>query len=155
MRYTNKSKARSESQRPGRTPSLEGILETVLYVDDLKGAEDFYCRVLALKKIFSVPKRQLVFRCGNGFLLVFNPEHTKHNRVHINGRAIPLHGARGAGHMAFRITKKVLKLWRRRLTEAGVAIESEVAWPSGATSIYFRDPAGNSLELATPDMWKR
>lgn len=143
------------SRRPGRTQPLQGILETVLYVDDLETAEDFYCCVLGLKKIFSVPKRQLVFKCGNGFLLLFNPGNTIRNRIHINGSAIPLHGARGAGHMAFRVPKQALKTWRQKLTEAGVGIESEVAWPSGATSVYFRDPSGNSLELATPDMWKR
>jgi len=67
---------------------------------------------------------------------------------------IPLHGARGPGHLAFRAPKRELPAWRRRLSEAGVPIESEVVWPNGARSIYFRDPAGNSLELATPDMWK-
>ena len=44
--------------------------------------------------------------------------------------------------------------WREHLRQQGVAIEAEISWPSGGYSIYFRDPAGNSLELATPQMWK-
>jgi catechol 2,3-dioxygenase-like lactoylglutathione lyase family enzyme len=34
-----------------------------------------------------------------------------------------------------------------------VAIEQEMDWPRGGRSFYFRDPAGNSLELATPKIW--
>jgi predicted enzyme related to lactoylglutathione lyase len=34
-----------------------------------------------------------------------------------------------------------------------VAIEKIVDWPGGGRSLYFRDPAGNSLELATPRIW--
>ena len=42
-----------------------------------------------------------------------------------------------------------IKAWTK-----GVAIESEVSWPNGGHSIYIRDPAGNSLEFATPDIWE-
>ena len=34
-----------------------------------------------------------------------------------------------------------------------MTIEQEVDWPRGGRSFYFRDPAGNSLELATPRIW--
>jgi catechol 2,3-dioxygenase-like lactoylglutathione lyase family enzyme len=39
------------------------------------------------------------------------------------------------------------------MVQHGVEIEAEVTWPSGGQSIYFRDPAGNSVELATPQTW--
>ena len=26
-------------------------------------------------------------------------------------------------------------------------------WPGGGRSIYFRDPAGNCVELVTPGVW--
>jgi catechol 2,3-dioxygenase-like lactoylglutathione lyase family enzyme len=156
MKHAKTSPKRATSAEAAKhAPGLGGILETVLYARNLEAAEDFYCRVLGLERIFSVPSRQLVFRCENGFLLVFNPDHTERNRIHINGSVIPLHGARGAGHMAFGVAKRALAAWRQTLRDAGVPIESEVAWPNGARSIYFRDPAGNSLELATPDMWKK
>ena len=42
---------------------------------------------------------------------------------------------------------------RRNLTEANVAIEGRTKWPRGGESIYFRDPDGHLLELATPGLW--
>jgi catechol 2,3-dioxygenase-like lactoylglutathione lyase family enzyme len=137
---------------PMHTP-LNAVLETALYVNDLSAAEEFYGETLGLRKIFSVPGRQLVFRCGEGVVLIFDPEATERDPVVINGNAIPFHGTRGAGHMAFRVAREDLPAWRSRLGEKGVAIESEVSWPNGACSIYFRDPAGNSLEFATPHLW--
>ena len=142
--------ARTDAAPPG----FNGVLETSLYVDDLEKAEHFYGHVLGLPKIFSVPARQLTFRCQDSILLIFRPDRTERERIVINGGAIPLHGARGPGHMAFRVSRIDLGAWREYFHTAGVVIESEVSWPSGAHSIYFRDPCGNSLELATPDMWK-
>ena len=134
-------------------PGHEGVLETSLYVDDLQAAERFYSDILGLRKIYSVPGRQLVFRCGEGVLLIFDPKQTERDQMTINGGAIPLHGTRGSGHMAFRVPKDRLNAWREHLRANHVAIESEITWPNGAHSIYFRDPAGNSLEVATPDIW--
>ncbi len=134
-------------------PGINGVLETSLYVDDLDKADYFYGHLLGLPKIFAVTGRQLVFRCQDSILLIFKPDHTERERIFINGAAIPLHGARGPGHAAFRVSKPELEAWLKYLLEAAIPIESEVGWPNGAKSIYFRDPAGNSLELATPDMW--
>jgi catechol 2,3-dioxygenase-like lactoylglutathione lyase family enzyme len=39
------------------------------------------------------------------------------------------------------------------LRKAGVSIEREVDWDEGGRSIYFRDPAGNVVELAPPTLW--
>jgi catechol 2,3-dioxygenase-like lactoylglutathione lyase family enzyme len=133
---------------------MNGILESVLYADKLEKAERFYSEILGLPKIFAVPGRQLVFRCEESILLIFDPAQTEKNPITINGGAIPLHGSRGAGHVAFRIERNVLGEWRQRLQVNNVGIESEVSWPNGGHSIYFRDPAGNSIELSTPDMWK-
>ena len=43
--------------------------------------------------------------------------------------------------------------WRERITRAGLAIEAEIAWPRGGSSLYLRDPAGNSVELAPASIW--
>jgi catechol 2,3-dioxygenase-like lactoylglutathione lyase family enzyme len=32
-------------------------------------------------------------------------------------------------------------------------VESRIHWARGGTSLYFRDPDGNSLEVATPGLW--
>ena len=42
--------------------------------------------------------------------------------------------------------------WEARLAELGIAVESRVKWEGGGLSIYFRDPDGGSVELATPDL---
>ena len=34
-----------------------------------------------------------------------------------------------------------------------VEIEGRTDWPRGGHSIYFRDPDGHLLELATPGLW--
>jgi len=136
-------------------PPLGGVFETALYTEDLGAAERFYSDVLGLKKIFSMPERLLTYRSQDSILLIFNSRRTTTERVVINGGDVPLHGTKGAGHVAFRVAEVEMAAWRTRFRDASVAIESEVIWPNGARSIYFRDPAGNSLELATPNMWTK
>ncbi len=134
-------------------PRLSGVLETAVYVDDLDKAEHFYSRVLGLPKIFTQPGRLLAFRSQESILLVFNPAQTEREQITVNGGVVPLHGTHGVGHVAFRVRENEITPWRSHLHSSGVEIESEVTWPNGARSIYFRDPAGNSVELATPNMW--
>ncbi|MCH7662798.1 MAG: VOC family protein [Chloroflexi bacterium] len=123
------------------------IFETVLYADDLAAPEEFYRDALGLE-ILDRSDLMVVFRCGAGVLLVFDPE-----KSGAPGRTVPSHGAIGPGHLAFAAREDDLDLWRSRLVENGVEIESEVEWEPGGLSIYFRDPAGNSIELATPKLW--
>ena len=59
----------------------------------------------------------------------------------------------GEGHVAFSISETDLGNWRRHLLESNIPIEREISWSNGGKSIYFRDPAGNSLELTTPKTW--
>lgn len=132
---------------------VAGVLESCLYADDLAAAERFYADVLGLEVFSREPGRHVFFRCGPGVFLVFNPERTGSEPARVGGGLVPPHGARGPGHVAFRVGEDELEAWRRRLQQAGVAIESEVDWPGGGRSIYLRDPAGNSIELATPEIW--
>jgi catechol 2,3-dioxygenase-like lactoylglutathione lyase family enzyme len=130
-----------------------GVMETVLYVDDLDAAEGFYTTVLGLEVIARERGRHVFFRCGRSVFLVFNPTVTRTNTTHGASIVVPAHGALGPGHMAFTAHEAELPAWRERLRGAGVAIETEIAWPQGGHSIYFRDPAGNSVELVTPAVW--
>ena len=130
-----------------------GVLETCLYARDLDAAERFYTAVLGLPVIARQPGRHVFFRCGRGVFLVFNPEKTEVESALVEGVAVPRHGARGPGHMAFAIREADLEAWRARLQAAGVAVEAEIRWPGGGQSLYVRDPAGNSIELATPRLW--
>jgi catechol 2,3-dioxygenase-like lactoylglutathione lyase family enzyme len=131
--------------------TIRGVLETCVYAADLEAAERFYADVLGLEPFARVAGRHVFFRCGAGVFLVFNPEAT--SVPPSAGRPVPLHGARGAGHAAFAVRAAELPPWRERLTEHGVAIEAEVEWPGGGRSLYVRDPAGNSIELATAAVW--
>ena len=124
------------------------IVETAIYVDDLDAAEDFYQRVLGLKVIAKKHDRHVFFQVGDSnVLLAFNPTTTRFEKD-------TPHGATGPGHFALGIEKQSLGEWRNHLRTHGVQIESEVEWPAGGKSIYFRDPAGNSVELVTPGVWR-
>lgn len=124
------------------------ILESALYVDDLAQAQDFYGQVLGLELHSQVPGRHLFFRCGQSMLLIFLPEATSKP-----SGDIPTHGASGPGHVAFAIQEADFPNWKAHLQQHNVAVESEIAWPGGGRSVYFRDPAGNSVELVTPKIW--
>jgi catechol 2,3-dioxygenase-like lactoylglutathione lyase family enzyme len=130
-----------------------GILEAVVYAPDLEAAEAFYAGVLGLSVVSREPGRHVFFRCGTGVFLVFNAESTARDVVRVGDSFIPRHGATGPGHAAFCVTEAEIPPWRDRLARAGVAIESEINWPGGGHSLYVRDPAGNSIELATAALW--
>lgn len=132
------------------TPS--GVLETVLYVEDLEKARKFYAEVLGLEPFTTIEGRHMFYRCGNQVLLLFNAEAT---RIPAEGAAIvvPTHGAVGEGHLCFRADAEEIAQWREHLNNHGIAIEADFEWPQGGRSIYFRDPSGNSLEFAEPRIW--
>ena len=124
------------------------ILETCLYGRDLDPLRHFYSEVLGLKLVQQETGRHLFFRCGARMLLVFNPEITRDP-----GGDLPAHGCPGPVHIAFGVRPNELNSWRERLQRHSVAIEKEMTWPGGGRSFYFRDPAGNSVEIATSSIW--
>jgi catechol 2,3-dioxygenase-like lactoylglutathione lyase family enzyme len=130
-----------------------GILESALYVDDLDKAEEFYGETLGLTRIAKAGGRHVFFRCGDGVLLLFNADATEIPPPADARLPVPPHGARGPGHLCFRANGEEIEAWRRHLEEKSIAIEADFEWPNGGRSIYFRDPAGNSLEFAEPKIW--
>jgi catechol 2,3-dioxygenase-like lactoylglutathione lyase family enzyme len=128
-------------------PPIVQIVETAVYVDDLERAAAFYRDVLGLVLLAQEAGRSAFFRVGDTVLLLFNPDET------IEAGHLPLHGSKGPGHFALGIARESFEDWRHHLTEHGVTIESEVTWPAGGRSLYFRDPAGNVAELVTPGVW--
>ena len=124
--------------------NIKAVTETAMYVDDLGAAEDFYPRVLGLWVIGKELGRHAFFQAGEAsVLLAFRAEAT------LKGDQLP-HGATGPGHFALGIEAASFDAWRKLLHGHGVSIEKEVEWPRGGKSLYFRDPAGNSVELVTP-----
>ena len=126
---------------------IRSILETALYTDDLDQAESFYRSVLGLNPFAKEAGRHLFYKLSNQMLLLFNPART------IEESEVAPHGARGPGHVAFAVPKSEMAEWKRHLKGKGVEIEKDVLWPNGGRSIYFRDPAGNCLEFASPLVW--
>lgn len=51
------------------------------------------------------------------------------------------------------VGKDELDRWEAHLASRGVAIEGRNDWSRGGRSIYFRDPDGHLLELATSGLW--
>jgi len=129
-----------------------GILETALYVDDLGKAEAFYRDILGLEVHGRAPARHVFFRCDGQMLLIFVAMETAKPAT-TAALPVPVHGALGPGHVCFRASSGEIDHWRHHLEMHGVAIEADFVWPSGGRSIYFRDPAGNSLEFAEPKIW--
>lgn len=125
------------------------VLETCLYAADLDATAAFYERVIGLNPVSAVEGRHVFFRCADSMVLLFDPERTA-----TPTGDVPPHGAIGPGHVAFAVREEELDSWRSRLLHAGVEVEQEVRWPGGGRSIYVRDPAGNSVELATAAIWK-
>lgn len=131
---------------------IKGILETALYVNDLDAAEAFYGELLGLEKVLRAADRHVFFRCGPGILLIFDPRQTI-KPPPADALPVPSHGTTGAGHVCFRLSSAEIDLLTEKLNKAGITIESDFRWPNGARSIYFRDPAGNSIECAEPQLW--
>jgi catechol 2,3-dioxygenase-like lactoylglutathione lyase family enzyme len=132
------------------TPPLR-VLETAVYARDLDAAERFYGGVIGLERVVRAGWRHVFFRCGQGMVLVFNPVETAAPPG--GDLPVPPHGAVGPGHLCFAVPAADLDRWRDRLAAAGHAIEADFRWPTGARSVYVRDPAGNSVEFAGPGLW--
>ena len=132
-----------------------GILETALYVSDIKRAAEFYCRLFGFPALLESDRIVALDVSGRSVLLLF-PEGGTTEPFPVPGGVgvIPPHGgARGGYHFAFSIDSEDVEAWQGRLESEGVAVESIVIWPSGAKSLYFRDTDGNLAELITPGFW--
>ncbi len=134
------------------TPKLDRVIETCLYVDDLDRAARFYEQVLGLMALTADARFRAYDVGGKSVLLLFRRGATLET-VHLPGGTIPPHDGRGPLHMAFAIAADALPHWVERLRRGDVAIEGRTEWSRGGHSIYFRDPDGHLLELATPGLW--
>ena len=133
-------------------PAIRRVLETALYCDDLAKTATFYREVLGLGTHFA-DDRLVAFDASGATVLLLFKRGASREGVSFPGGFIPPHDGSGPAHLAFAVDADALDTWETRLTAAGVAIESRVSWGRGGRSIYFRDPEGHSIELATPGVW--
>lgn len=134
-------------------PQVAHILETSLYVADLAIARDFYQRIFGFAVLGEDHRMCAMEVPAGGVLLLFGRGGSTRPSV-TPGGTIPPHDGQGRLHVCFAIPLLQLDDWTHHLAENGVAVESRVAQERGGVSIYFRDPDGHCLEVATPGLWR-
>ncbi len=130
---------------------INKVLETCIYSSDLQSMKKFYAGLLGLPIIQEERDKLLFLKAGKSMLLIFDPLRTS-----TNNNELPNHGAitpPSSIHFAMEIEEQEYNPCREVLAQNDIAIEKEVKWGNNTKSIYFRDPAGNLVELMTPGGW--
>lgn len=140
------------SQSATGTPRISHVLETSLYVADLGRSKVFYQRVCGFETFLEDERMCALGIPGANVLLLFRRGGSV-KPTQTPGGDIPAHDAAGQIHLCFAIPVGELDAWVAHLAAQGIPIESRITWPRGGTSLYFRDPDGHSLEVATPGLW--
>jgi catechol 2,3-dioxygenase-like lactoylglutathione lyase family enzyme len=133
-------------------PRLAGVLETALYVGDLARSKAFYSALFELPTLFEDERLCALGVAGRQVLLLFRRGASNYD-MRLPGGLIPAHDGQGRLHLAFAIEAGELAPWESVLAERKIPVEGRVTWPRGSTSLYFRDPDGHLVELATPGLW--
>jgi catechol 2,3-dioxygenase-like lactoylglutathione lyase family enzyme len=139
--------------KPDSGPQVRGILETALYVKDPRQSAAFYRRLFGFAILLESERLIALDVSGKSVLLLFKTGTTT-EPFSTAGGTIPGHWGTGQTHFAFAVTAHELPAWRRHLADEQVPIESEVNWPGGAISLYFRDPDDHLAELITEGFWR-
>ncbi len=134
-------------------PTVNGVLETCLYVADVAASRAFYERVFGFQAMVA-DARICAFEAGPKSVLILFRRGGTPAPVPVGGGFIPPHDGSGQQHFAFAIAAADFEPWKAHLAAEGVAVDSEVTWPQGGRSLYFRDPDGLLVELATPGLWR-
>ena len=138
-------------------PNFKSLLETGLFVGNLSKARDFYQQVLGLEKLRESEVGCLFVVAPGQLLLLISQAKASVPSKTPGGEVPPCspHAGEilGPGHIAFAVAESELDDWRLRLQSKGVEILSEVAWEGQGRSLYFRDPDGHLVEIATPGLW--
>ncbi|HLZ10017.1 MAG TPA: VOC family protein [Chloroflexota bacterium] len=133
-------------------PTVAGILESSLYVEDMGRSVAFYQAVFDFPIVLSAT-RLTTLKVSDRDVLILFKRGGSINSATAGEPMISGHDAIGEIHLAFAITAADLDTWRTRLSRHGIAIESEADWDGGSHSLYFRDPDRNLLEVVTPGIW--
>ena len=121
---------------------VQSLDHLVLTVADVEASAIFYARILGMKRVrFGEGRTALQF--GN-------------QKINLHPADAPFqpHAFRpvaGSADLCF-VTQRMLADWLKHLTACGVALEAGPVARTGAlgpmTSLYFRDPDGNLIEIA-------
>ncbi len=130
--------------------AVKGISETALYVDDMGRSVDFYQRVFGFP-VLTASDRLSALRVAPIQVLLIVRKGATVDPLVTPGGTVPPHDGNGQLHVAFAVPSGQLNEWRATLEGHGVEIESEMEWPEGGQSLYFRDPDQHCIELKTTD----
>ena len=134
-------------------PAISSVLETILYVDDMVRARTFYEEVMGLEAGIA-DDFMTAYRVGNTMLLLFVRGSRLEDQEMPNGDLIPPHDGSGPAHFAFATAQENMDAWRTHLETHYIEVISTVRWErSGTTSLYFHDPDGHVVEIASPGLW--
>jgi catechol 2,3-dioxygenase-like lactoylglutathione lyase family enzyme len=152
--YMTRQPQLASARRNGNAgaPAVRRVLETALYCDALERTARFYREVLGFKTHFE-DARLVALDAGGGTVLLLFRRGGSTSATPIPGGTIPPHDGAGPSHVALAVAASDFEAWEAKLDAAGVAIEGRVSWERGGRSLYFRDPDGHSVELATPGTW--
>jgi catechol 2,3-dioxygenase-like lactoylglutathione lyase family enzyme len=125
------------------------IIETCIYSSNLKEMKEFYQDKLGLEIVSEEANRHVFFKVGENMLLIFNPKVTMYEKDTKHGAMTPP----SMIHFAFEIKKDYFQPIKTYISNNNIEIEKEVTWKNGGLSIYFRDPAGNLVEIITDNFW--
>jgi catechol 2,3-dioxygenase-like lactoylglutathione lyase family enzyme len=128
---------------------IAGILETALYYAHSARDETlrFYDETLGLRRVAGWDDGT-AYRLGPGLLLLFDCD-----RVAQREGPVADHGAEGRGHVCLVAQSGRYDALRERVASRGIEITHDHEWSAGKRSFYFKDPAGNLLEVADSDLW--
>jgi catechol-2,3-dioxygenase len=132
-------------------PAVRRLLETALYCEDLDRMAAFYERLLAASPMLR-SERLVALDVGEGTVLLLF-QRGRSTPLETDEGLVPGHDGSGPVHLAFAIDEHDVGTWESRLAEFNIPVESRVKWQGGSQSLYFRDPEGRSVELATPGLW--
>ena len=127
-------------------------LETCLHVADLPRAREFYTNLFGYEVMRS-DDRLCALKVGESQILILFRRGSDPDGTILPFGRIPAHASSGQAHIGFSIPPESLPPWLARLAARGIPVESSFTWPTGGTSVYFRDPEGHLLELLTPGVW--
>lgn len=128
-------------------PPLGGVLETSLYVEDLERSLRFYQTLFGFSIVDQGERLYALQVAERQILLLFKKR---------GSLALPhtSHDGDGQLHLAFAITRADLPAWEAWLGQHAIPLLERKVWDRGGVSLYFRDPDGHLLEVATPGVWK-
>lgn len=134
-------------------PAITHLAESALYVDDLDRTVAFYTSLFELPVLVRDDRFCVLRITAQQVLLLFRRGASLQPTT-LPGGTVPAHDGNGPLHLCFGIAADTVADWEERLSVLHIAVESRVRWPSGAISLYFRDPDQHAVELATPGVFE-